>query len=260
MNIVFRNTNIYYEKEGIGPVLVSLHGFLHSSSMWSDYKNRWLKDNFTVLTIDLPGHGKSGFFADLTIVNMAEIVNAIFEKENILKATIIGHSLGGYIGLSFAENFPNKLEKLILFHSSAYADTEEVKKKRDTWLKIIVRHPSMFVKNVIEFLYEKNNITKFNERISKDIESAKAVGYEGYVEVIKAMRDRLDTRKVLESDTKVYFLAGKLDKVIPEEISQEQIGMIRNGSGVILENASHMSFVEDAENAFKQLNRFLKEE
>ena len=260
MNIVFRNANFYYQKEGNGSVLVLLHGFLHSSTMWADYKKRWLKDNYTVLTIDLPGHGKSGFFNHLTIVNMAEIVNAILEKENIEKATIIGHSLGGYTGLSFAEKFPNKVEKLILFHSSAFADTEEVKQKRDTWLKIIDRHPAMFVKNVVEFLYEKENIEKFHERISKDIENAKEIGFEGYKEVIKAMRDRLDTSKVLQSETNVFFIAGKLDKIIPEEISQKQIRMIKNGSGVILEKASHMSFVEDAESAFEQINVFLKEE
>lgn len=258
MNIVFETATIHYEKQGNGPVLVLLHGFLHQSSMWFEYKNRW-KENFTVFTIDLPGHGKSGFFEDVSIVKMAEIVNAVLENENIEKATIIGHSLGGYVGLSFAEHFSDKLEKLILFHSSAYADTEEVKEKRNLWLRIIDRHPAMFVKSVIEFLYQKDNLVKHQARIAADIEGAKAIGFAGYVEVIKAMRDRLDTSAVFNSDTKVYFLAGKFDKVIPEEISEAQIKSIKNGRGVILENASHMAFVEDAENAFEQLDIFVKE-
>ncbi len=257
MKLKYKGINIFFESKGKGKSLILLHGFLHSSAMWEDYSKEWQKE-FQIVSIDLPGHGKSGIVKDISIAEMAEIVNLILEKLSIKTCTIIGHSMGGYTALAFAELFPNKLNKLILLHSSAYADTVEVKKKRNLWLKIIDKHPAMFVRNVTEFLYSKANLLKFKNIVEKDIEEAKEVGYAGYVEAIKAMRDRPDRTKLLLSEISTYIIAGKYDKVIEKEVSEKQISSLQNGKGSFLENASHMGFVEDAENCFQMLNEFIK--
>lgn len=258
MEIYFENAKINYSVAGNGKCLVLLHGFLHDSEMWTKYRTRWLQSGYKVLCMDLPGHGKSHVVENLSIETIAEILHTILEKEAIEKVQIIGHSLGGYTGLAFANLFPKKLEKLILYHSSAFADTAEVKKKRDLWLKIIDKHPAMFMKSVLEFLYTKENVLKYQKSIKNDIEKAKAKGKEAYIAIIKAMRDRPENRAILKSGLAIYFVAGKHDKVIPEAVSNEQIAIIKNGSGAVLENTSHMSFVEDANQAFEVLNRFLE--
>lgn len=257
-NYTYRNSKIAYSLEGEGECIVLLHGFLHDATMWNNYKSKWLKTGYSVLCLDLPGHGNSDVIENLSIETIADILNEILKEEKLNKVNIIGHSLGGYSGLAFAKKYPENLNKLILFHSSAFADSEEVKKKRDLWLKIIAKHPAMFMKSVIEYLYTKENVVKHQNIIQADIEKAKQNAKDAYVDIIKAMRDRPDTLAVLKSNTQVYFLAGKHDKVIPEEVSKAQIAMIKNGSGLILENASHMSFVEDADNAFNALNGFLE--
>lgn len=259
MNYRYQNKNIYYSLEASGPCVVLLHGFLHDSEMWINYKTKWLQNGYSILCLDLPGHGNSEAIKDISIETIAEILNEIILENEIPKLTIIGHSLGGYTGLAYAKLFPQKVDKLILLHSSAYADTSEVKQKRDLWLKIIAKHPAMFFKSVISFLYTKESALKFESVINNDIDKAKLKGKEAYIDIIKAMRDRPDTLSVLSSETNVYFLAGKLDKVIPEEISLAQIEMLTTGRGLVLENTSHMSFVEDSDNAFEALDSFLKD-
>lgn len=256
MKISYKNTDIYYTTEGNGEVLVLLHGFLHSSNMWNDYKEIW-KKSFQVICIDLPGHGQSGVVKDITITEMAQIVKLICEVENASKPTIIGHSMGGYTGLAFVEQFPKSIKKLILLHSSANADSPEVVKKRNTWLKIIDRHPAMFVRSVTDFLYSKENLEQLRDLVNTDIEEAKAVGYDGYVEAIKAMRDRPSSVEVLKSNTEISLVAGRFDKVIEESISQEQINLLKFGKGIFLEKASHMGFVEDKEKCFEVLNSLI---
>lgn len=257
MKLKYKGINIFFETKGKGKSLILLHGFLHSSTMWKNYSEEWQRE-FQVVSIDLPGHGKSGVVKDISIEEMAEIVDLILEKLKIQTCTIIGHSMGGYTALAFAELFPDKLKKIILLHSSAYADTAEVKKKRNLWLKIIDKHPAMFVRNVTEFLYSKDNLLKFKNIVEKDIEEAKEVGYAGYAEAIKAMRDRPDRTKVFQSGIPTYIIAGKYDKVIEKDVSEKQMNLIKNGKGDFLENVAHMGFVEDTENCFNLLNEFIK--
>tara|TARA_B110000908_G_C10178054_1_gene414243 strand:+ start:287 stop:1057 length:771 start_codon:yes stop_codon:yes gene_type:complete len=253
MKISYKNTEIYYTVEGEGKELVLLHGFLHSSKMWNDYVSIW-KKSFQVIRIDLPGHGESGIVENISIAEMAQIVKLICDQEKIIKPTIIGHSMGGYTGLAFVEQFPESINKLILLNSSANADSIEVVKKRNIWLKIIDRHPSMFVRSVTEFLYSKENLIKLKDIVEENIQDSKSIGYDGYIEAIKAMRDRPSRIEVLKSNHDISLVAGVFDKVIEKEVSQEQMNMLAIGKGVFLEKAAHMGFLEDKEKCFEVLN------
>lgn len=257
MFFTFQEKKIYYRAIGKGKTpIILLHGFLHDNSMWNQFIEK-SGNSLHCILFDLPGHGKSEIIQDVTIDKMAEMLYAFIKENDFEQVTLLGHSLGGYVSLAFEDKYPSLLNKKILYHSSAYADSDEVKKKRNLWLKIIEKHPSMFVKNVIEYLYDAQSLLNFNEKVQEDIEKARLVGYAGYIEAIKAMRDRPNRFHLMKSKIPTYFLAGKLDKIINEEVSKEHIAEIQNGNGFILENASHMSFVEDSENAFEKLRDYL---
>ena len=82
-----------------GPCIVLLHGFLESLCIWDEFVNELSKD-FKVLTIDLPGHGKTENFSEVhTMEFMAETVKAVLEHLKIEKCVLIGHSMGGYVRL-----------------------------------------------------------------------------------------------------------------------------------------------------------------
>jgi len=75
---------------------------------------------------------------NIRIEDYAEVIKAIIdvevtgkEKDKNVKNlfTLIGHSMGGYITLAFAEKYPELLNAMGLFHSTAYAD-DDVKKKQ----------------------------------------------------------------------------------------------------------------------------------
>ncbi len=59
--IDFNNTTIRFKDEGKGPVIVLLHGYLESLKIWSEFSAE-LAEHCRVVSIDLPGHGKSGVF------------------------------------------------------------------------------------------------------------------------------------------------------------------------------------------------------
>src|SRR5690606_23884260 len=123
----FKNTQIYYDTRGNGPAMVLLHGFLESSKMWEPLIPE-LSKNRQIITIDLPGMGESGVIEEIHSMElMAQVVDALIDHLQIPIATLIGHSMGGYVTMAFTEMYADKVEKLVLLNSTPIADSEEKK-------------------------------------------------------------------------------------------------------------------------------------
>jgi pimeloyl-ACP methyl ester carboxylesterase len=121
--------------------------------MW-DYLplNEW---NVRCILIDLPGHGQSSLNDSSEIPSirfMAEEVLRVLQAENVEEFTIIGHSLGAYVGLELMQL--STCQKLILLNSNCWTDDEQ--KRRDR-LRILSVKP---------FLVYSGGQTNFNQKSS----------------------------------------------------------------------------------------------
>ena len=122
-SIQFKNTNISFSDEGKGAAIVLLHGFLENLSMWNEITPHLLKKN-RIIAIDLLGHGQSNCLGYVhTMELFAETVEAVLKHLKIRKCTLIGHSLGGYVVLAFAEKNPQKIKGLCLLNSTSNEDS-----------------------------------------------------------------------------------------------------------------------------------------
>lgn len=82
-----------------------------------------------IICIDLLGHGHTGCLGYVHSMElMAETVEAVLKHLKITRSTFIGHSMGGYVALAFAEKNPDALRGLCLMNSTASPDTLEKKK------------------------------------------------------------------------------------------------------------------------------------
>ena len=102
--IRLREIEIHYRVAGNGQPVMLLHGFAEDGRIWDQMASH-LSETYTVIAPDIPGSGQSGMLADehAGMNGYAEAIHAIFVAEKIEKAVMIGHSMGGYIGLGFAE-------------------------------------------------------------------------------------------------------------------------------------------------------------
>src|SRR5689334_1694113 len=114
--------------EGNGKPLMLIHGFAEDHRVW-DHQLDALKE-FQLIIPDLPGSGKSALLNDTSMESMAAVMLAIMDKESIKECCMIGHSMGGYITLAFAEKHAERLNSFCLYHSTAYPDSEEKKEVR----------------------------------------------------------------------------------------------------------------------------------
>ena len=118
----FNSGRIHYTDQGKGPAVILIHGYLETSEVWDSFAKK-LSENFRVITVDMPGHGKSDMFdAVHTMDFMASSMAKLMEYLGIKKVFVTGHSLGGYITLAFAEIYHEMLSGYCLFHSQPFAD------------------------------------------------------------------------------------------------------------------------------------------
>ncbi|MEI3610549.1 2-succinyl-6-hydroxy-2,4-cyclohexadiene-1-carboxylate synthase [Pseudogracilibacillus sp. SO10305] len=118
-----------YRVEGTGDMLVLLHGFTGTIHTW-DMLTETLREQFTVLRIDLPGHGKTTCSTGRTMEQFSNDLHALLEKLEVQKCTLLGYSLGGRTALSFAQFFPEKVQALLLESASPGLATEAERTSR----------------------------------------------------------------------------------------------------------------------------------
>jgi len=233
---------LFIKEEGSGPALVFLHGFCETHEIWADFIKP-LTDSFRVITIDLPGFGNSDSLpSPFTIDLVGDSVAATLAENKISSCILTGHSLGGYVALSILQNYPELVKGLVLFHSSAFADTPEKKENRNKVIDFVGKHGvPAFLDTLIPGLF----FNKKDPHIPKFFKIAlptKAVSIQDYS---AAMRDRPDRSSVWkESLITKLLIAGIEDMAIAISVSEELAGIGKNVSFCKLERTGHMGFFE----------------
>lgn len=263
----FDNMRIAYTQKGIGNVVVLIHGFGEDSNVWHDVGN-FLQTNFEVLLIDLPGSGQS-VLPEAVLLNeklstidyYADVVFALLQNLSISQCVMLGHSMGGYITLSFAEKYPNALKGFGLVHSTAYADSEEKKANRQRGIAIMEEYGGYaFLKTTIPNLFSNNFKQTNSDAINALIDAGKSFNAVALQNYYRAMMNRLDKTAVLKgSNLPVLFIIGTDDVAIPIKDNLEQTHMPDCTYIHVLENANHMSMIETPETIACFISIFLND-
>jgi pimeloyl-ACP methyl ester carboxylesterase len=261
-SIHYQNATISYRIVGKGKTVMLLHGFGEDGTVWENQIEA-LKEYYSLLIPDIPGSGNAGYLPDANIDTYAQILKAIIDielPETEENFSLIGHSMGGYIALAFAEKFPLLLNSFGLFHSSAFEDSEEKKLVR---IKAIE-----FIKEKGAFTFLKTSIpTLFNEQYAADnaayidglIEKSKAFTSAALVQYYQAMIDRPERIEVLNTfPNPILFIIGEFDKAIPLESSLAQCYLPAISHVNILAKSAHMGMFEEPLKANKYLLDFLE--
>ncbi|WP_226035850.1 2-succinyl-6-hydroxy-2,4-cyclohexadiene-1-carboxylate synthase [Aquibacillus saliphilus] len=107
----------WVESNGEGIPVLLLHGFTGSSQTWGALSNS-LQVDYKVITVDLPGHGKTKINKPTRMEEICEDLLTILNKMKIEKTHLIGYSMGGRTALSFAVLYPNRVASLTLESAS----------------------------------------------------------------------------------------------------------------------------------------------
>ena len=255
--IFFKKTAISFSDIGKGTAVVLLHGFLENKTMWRELVPSLAKKN-RVISIDLLGHGETDCLGYIhSMEENAEIVNAILSHLRIRKAVFIGHSMGGYVALAFAELHINKVKGLVLLNSTALEDSVERKINRDRAIKAVKQNYINFVRMSIANLFSENN----RDRLENEIENVKLEALktplQGIVASLEGMKIRKDRQFILkETDFPKLLILGEKDGVLLYKDNASQIEA--TNTELISLPDGHMSHIENKVELEKVIASFLR--
>lgn len=255
--ILYKNTKISYSDTGKGNAVVLLHGFLENQTMWQDLVPE-LSKKHRVITIDLLGHGETECLGYVhSMEENADVIQAVLSKLRIRKGAFVGHSMGGYVALAFAELYPEKVRGLVLLNSTSKADSEERKANRNRAIKAVKKDYTTFIRLSITNLFSPDNRERLIDEIEKVKIEALKTPLQGVVASLEGMKIRKDREVLLHlTPYPKMLILGKKDPVLIYETALEQIE--NTVVKLVTFPDGHMSHIENREELLKVLFDFLK--
>ena len=257
MILEYKGIDIFYTDSGKGNSVVLLHGFLENTTMWNHFIPK-LSENNRVICIDLLGHGKTGCLGYIhTMELMAEVVEAVLTHLQISKSTFIGHSMGGYVALAFAEKNPDAMSGLCLINSTAIADSKEKQDNRDRAVAAVKQNHRTFIRMAIANLFRPKNRIIFSDKINEVINEALQTPLQGVVAALEGMKNRKNREFILHSHTfKKMMVIGKKDPALDylsliEQIKNTDVKMVKFPDG-------HMSYIENESKLLHEIMHFIE--
>jgi pimeloyl-ACP methyl ester carboxylesterase len=223
--------------------VVFLHGYLLSSKIWLNLALS--QASWRSVFIDLPYHGTHRHIA-LTEQNLdfyADFVKQSLKDVGFERYILVGHSMGGYIGLRMLER-DNSIEKLILLHSNIWEDSEERKKNRERVVRVVKRSKKMFLSEAVPILFKDKY--RHKETIQSIIEEAMTMSATGIVHGAMSMRNRKASHKIVKRFIeKCYFIQGSHDALVDVHEARKTWLQVGDPSKFrLIEDCAHMSMYE----------------
>ncbi len=267
------NEKIYYTITGSGKTqLLFLHGFGASHKTWDYISDSFDKEKFTLIVIDLLGHGNSSInnSSDYSILSQTSIVFDFIKFLNLKELIIIGHSYGGSVALMLTilhmKNI--NIKKLVLIDAGAYNQIPvSMKYLRNPFMQLITSFANVVVpKHLVGYFvlrnlyFDKTLVTR--ERIAK---YSIFFSHKQLKAIIKAAQNILpgnfDELIIRYRDIEVPALIiwGKNDLVISPLSGEKLNSDLKNSSLGIIENCGHIPQEEKPKEIFELINDFLLE-
>lgn len=253
--------DLNYRIAGKGKPVVLIHGFGEDGRIWDSLIDH-LKTQFQCIVPDLPGSGKSIIkIWDSSMDALAGSVRSILDHEKTPVVSMIGHSMGGYIALAFAEKYGELLNGLGLFHSSAFADTDEKKAARKKGIQFISQHgQGKFLEQSTPNLFSDSFKAKNPHKVQEFIAHFTNFQDNALVHYYEAMMQRPDRTEVLKKfQNPVLFIMGEHDTAIPLADGLKQCHIPHLSYIHILKNSGHLGMIEEPANSREILQKFLQE-
>lgn len=255
-NISFNNRQLAYKVTGTGFPLVLIHGFCEDHRVWEELMLEL--ENWQIIRIDLPGFGQSEASEDSSVEYFAGAIKQVLDILKIESCIMVGHSMGGYSTLAFAELFPAYLKGFGIFHSHPFADSEANRENRQKSIDFITQNgPIHYVKQLIPKLFPPGFITSKRFLVDRMVFNASRYSDSGIIGGLAAMRDRPDRTDVLRnSSVPVLFVLGEKDDLIPFEKQLEQTYLPSIATVRIFPRLGHMGMVENPKKTGKAIQEF----
>lgn len=256
-------TKITYDLLGEGFPVVLIHGFGEDRHIW-DEQAKYLSSFCQLIIPDLPGSGDSFTTHENQPSQLEFYADCLYEllkAEQVTTCIMLGHSMGGYITVRFAECYSKIVSGFGLVHSTAFADSEEKKLVRKKGIDAMAEYGAYaFLKTVTPNLFGKKFKAAHPEKVEALAESGNNFSVKSLQQYYRAMMNRPDRTEVIrQAHVPVLFIIGTEDIAAPLNDVLQQTYLAPISYVTILEEAGHMGMWESVEKVNEAIATFIKE-
>lgn len=247
-SIKIKGKSVAYEEQGRGKSVVFVHGACENSSFWNQQKS--LADRYRVITMDLPGHGKSeSLDGEILVKSYSDFVAEFIQKVCPDKAILVGHSLGGAIALLNVIEHCDNLMGAVIVSSGAKLGVlpsirEGLRARFEETVKTVVGPRQFSTRTNLDTIrFVTNEILKCDSMVAAaDFDACNS----------------FDVRQRLRSiSVPILIIAGEEDKMSPVPWSIYLKENIPKARLVVIREASHLPMIERPFDFNRHLNEFL---
>jgi 3-oxoadipate enol-lactonase len=238
-----------------GRVVMMSNSLMSDHTMW-DLTVPALADRYRVLRYDTRGHGRSGTTpGPYSIEMLAEDAIGLLDGLGIQRVHLVGLSMGGMICQQIGARYSDRVYSLSL------CDTASEMPPRSMWEERISIARSQGVGGLLDSTIQRWFTGLFIARDPQSIEKVRgmivSMGAEGYIACASAVRDMAQTTMLLKVEAPTLILVGRQDPACTVEQSTVIHRMIDGSQMVVLENAAHLSNMEQPQAFNRAVRAFI---
>lgn len=253
--------NQYYELHGQGPLVVLICGFAMNQLFWQACVEP-LSKHFKVLVYDPRGSGQTDIpDPPYSIEMMAEDLAGLLEALSFPAASIVGHSMGSFIALQIARDYPDKVKRLILCGSAATLPAQarlQLKTSYDLIQADVERR--LILQSVLPWLFshaflsDPKNVENVIQLMLHDPYPQDMVGYLGQMDALQSFDLRESLSRIVH---KTMVITGQEDFLTPPYAAQELAEQLSDAHLLILPHQAHQFPSEIPELLVHLIHKFL---
>ncbi len=237
------------------PVLLMSNSLMSNLTMW-DLTVPALADRFRILRYDTRGHGQTTVTpGPYSIAMLADDAIGLLDAISIRQAHIMALSMGGMIAQQIGARYPDRALSLLL------CDTASEMPPRSMWEERLTIARSQGISGLVDGTIKRWFTAPFIERAPQEIAKVREMilgtPVEGYMNCAGAVRDMAQTTMLLKIKAPTLVITGRQDPACTVEQSTVLHRMIDTSRMVVIEDAAHLSNIEQPTVFNREIRNFL---
>jgi pimeloyl-[acyl-carrier protein] methyl ester esterase len=257
-----RGLNWHYEASGSGETIVMIHGLGASGGIWQAQKD-FLQTDFQVITVDLPGHGKSSWMP-VTLLDMAGDIRQILNSLGILQFSLIASSMGGLVALELYRMVPQDIMRISLVGAIPkfakgpnYPAGLDIDKIR-TLSKQFDGDYALILDIFFRSLFSRKERESSRFKWVKELRQSEALPNREALKCFLDILEKADLRdRIASMICPLQFITGTEDYICPRAIMDWVAGHTHNARFDLIEGCGHLPFLVEAVEYNRLLEDFL---
>ena len=255
--------SLYFEIHGTGAPLLLVAGMASDSQSWGPLVQD-LAEDFLVITPDNRGVGRSTQAGvEISIRTMADDCMALLDALGIASATIVGHSMGGFIALECALRYPGRVSGLVLEGSAPGSPPETIRMLLN-WADELVAgaEPAAWFRDLLPWLFTGTFLADpqvMDEAVRGAVEYPYPQSPAAFRKQVQAIAAFDCSGQLGTVNLPTLILHGSDDRLFPAAASIAALSAIRGARSTLIDRAAHAVHVEQPEAFVSAIRAFRSE-